>query len=51
MKNNILFILLILSIVISILGSIALFSYLGISFENNNISVLKRAAFVMSGNN
>ena len=50
MKNNILFILLVLAIVISMLGSIALFSYLGISFNNNNVSVLKRAAFVMSGN-
>lgn len=46
MKNNILFILLILAIVITILGSIILFSYLGISFKNNNVSILKRAAFI-----
>lgn len=51
MKNNILFFLLVLVIVITILGTIALFSYLGISFESSNVSVLKRAALVVSGDN
>ena len=50
MKNNILFVLLVLSIVITILGSLAIFSYLGISFNSDNVSVLKRAAFVVSEN-
>lgn len=46
MNSNFLFILLVLSIIIGLLGTIALFSYLGISFENNSVSVLKRAALV-----
>ena len=37
---------LIIIIVISILTSIAIFSYLGISFKSNNVTVLKRAALV-----
>lgn len=50
MNKNILFILLVLLIVISFLGSIALFSYLGISFNSNSVSVLQREAIVVTGN-
>ena len=51
MDKPFLFILLVLAIIISFLGSIVLFAYLGISFENNNLSVLKRAAIVSTNNN
>ena len=50
MNSNFLFILLVLSIIIALLGTIALFSYLGISFKNNSVSVLKRAAVVTTNN-
>tara|TARA_B100001094_G_C18147587_1_gene781714 strand:+ start:734 stop:880 length:147 start_codon:yes stop_codon:yes gene_type:complete len=48
MNKNTLFSLLVILIVITLLGSIALFSYLGISFKNNNISILQREAIVVS---
>tara|TARA_B100000902_G_C27305635_1_gene915272 strand:+ start:1414 stop:1569 length:156 start_codon:yes stop_codon:yes gene_type:complete len=50
MTSRFLFILLVLSIIIFILGSIVLFSYLGVSFESNTIPVLKRAAMVVTNN-
>ena len=50
MDSNFLFIILVLAIIISILGSIVLFSYLGISLESDSITVLKRAAVVVTDN-
>ena len=46
MNSRLLFIILVLIIVISLLGSIVLFSYLGISFQSDSVTVLKRAAVV-----
>jgi hypothetical protein len=37
---------LILLIIITILGSIAIFAYLGITFDSHSVSVLKRAAII-----
>lgn len=37
---------LIIIIIITILTSIAIFSYLGISFKSNDVTVLKRAALL-----
>lgn len=51
MNNNMLFIILVLSIVITVLGSITLFSYLGISFRPRGPPVLRRAALVIANNN
>ena len=51
MNKTILFIILVLSIIITILGTKILFSYLGISFKSNNESVLRRAALVVASNN
>ncbi len=51
MNKDVLFIILILTIVITLLGTIALFNYLGITFNQNNEVVLTRAAFVVTGNN
>lgn len=51
MDKNLLFIILILTIIITLLGTIALFQYLGISFNNNdndNDLVLTRAAYVVA---
>lgn len=50
MNSRLLFIILVLIIVISILGSIVLFSYLGISFQSDSVTVLKRAAVVTTDN-
>lgn len=44
--KDMLFILLVITIVITILGTIALFQYLGISFKSDSVTVLKRAAIV-----
>ena len=48
MNKEILFIILVLTIVITLLGSIALFQSLGISFNNDDNLVLTRAAYVVS---
>tara|TARA_B110000503_G_scaffold142369_1_gene238923 strand:- start:643 stop:795 length:153 start_codon:yes stop_codon:yes gene_type:complete len=50
MDRNILFVILVLTIIITLLGTIALFQYLGISFSNNNDDdlVLTRAAYVVA---
>lgn len=49
MDKNLLFIILVLTIIITLLGTIALFQYLGISFNNNeNDLVLTRAAYVVA---
>ena len=51
MNKDVLFIILILTIVITLLGTIALFKYLGITINQNNEVVLTRAAIVVTGNN
>tara|TARA_A100001015_G_scaffold282502_1_gene346837 strand:+ start:4226 stop:4375 length:150 start_codon:yes stop_codon:yes gene_type:complete len=49
MDKNLLFIILVLTIIITLLGTIALFQYLGISFNNNDENlVLMRAAYVVA---
>lgn len=51
MNKTILFLILVFTIVISILGSIVLFKHLGITFRSNNDTVLRRAALVVASNN
>ena len=51
MNKTILFLVLIFTIVISMLGSIVLFKHLGITFKSNSDTVLRRAALVVASNN
>jgi len=50
MNKNILFIILVLTIVITLLGTITLFNYLGIKFNSNDEVVLTRAAYIVTNN-
>ena len=50
MNSRLLFILLVLAIVIFILGTIALFSYLGISLNTTTKTTLKKAIFLETNN-
>ena len=49
MNTKLLFIILVLTIVITLLGTIALFQYLGVTFNNDEDDmVLTRAAYVVT---
>jgi flagellar basal body-associated protein FliL len=49
MNTKLLFIILVLTIVITLLGTIALFQYLGVTFSNTDDDmILTRAAYVVT---